>query len=380
MKQSLIILTMAISLITGAQDTTFHIRVNPSTDTTDVFVTTRTVVTPTKVVTNLLPAANAGQDVVLTLPMNLTQLNGTASSDPDGTIKLYAWTFVSGPGTYLISGTGLAVASVSNLVAGTYVFRLTVLDDKGGSASDNVSIFVNPATQPPPNIRQNLILDANFDGANVFTGFTTANGQFCCSYSITQSVSPDAGLSIKSLKFDLRSTDAIVSSSKRAEIQLAGTDAPETSERWYGLRYWLEKYDADGGAESLLQWHDVDGTTPPLSLQVQSGRMRIMQSFTSGNIPYDLGPTDMGKWINIVIHVKWTTGTNGLLEVWRDGTKIVNKQGVRTNSKGGSYMKIGINKWSWAPGGGSSTATQRVFYIDNFRMGNELAVFGDVAP
>lgn len=230
---------------------------------------------------------------------------------------------------------------------------------------------------PPVGTRANLILDNNFEDGKL-TGFTLVNGQYCCNYSLNVTKSPD-GVG-NSVKFDLRSTDAIVSSSKRSEMQLSGADAPETSERWYGLSYWLDKYDADEGAESILQWHDQDGTTPPLSIQVQSGRMRIMQSFTSGNIPTDIGTTVTGKWINIVIHVKWSNSANGLLEVWKDGTKLFSKVNVRTNSKGGSYMKIGINKWSWAPGGGSSTATQRIFYIDNFRIGNELAKYTDVAP
>jgi hypothetical protein len=240
-------------------------------------------------------------------------------------------------------------------------------------------VVVTPPVVVPPvtETRQNLILDNSLDDGKL-TGFTLANGQYCCSYSLNVVPAPDGNG--KAVKYDLRSTDAIVSSSKRSEMQLAGTDAAETSERWYGLRYWLEKYDADNGAESILQWHDGDNTTPPLSIQVQSGRMRVMQSFTSGNIPYDLGPTTTGKWIDIVIHVKWSNTTNGLLEVWRDGVKMVSKSNARTNSKGGSYMKIGINKWSWAPGGGSSTATQRIFYIDNFRMGNENAIYNDVAP
>lgn len=229
-----------------------------------------------------------------------------------------------------------------------------------------------------------LILNNDFEGSP-WKGFTLANRQYVLvsttnpiPKNINQVTSPD-GVG-KVLKYILNKTDPVISSSVRAEIQLDGTDAPETSERWYGLRYWLEKYDTDDGAESILQWHDSDGTTPPLSIQIASGRIRIMQSFTSGNIPVDLGSTTIGKWINIVIHVKWSNSANGLLEVWRDGVKMVNKTNVRTNSKGGSYMKIGINKWSWAPGGGSSSATQRIFYIDNFKMGDGTVSYADVDP
>ncbi|MEO8406775.1 MAG: heparin lyase I family protein, partial [Chitinophagaceae bacterium] len=324
------------------------------------------------------PVVSAGSAQTITLPASSVTLRSTAS-DPDGSIASYQWTKVSGNGGSFSSTTSYTT-NITGLTAGAYVFNVKVTDNQGATANSSVGVTVNGTTGGGGGgTRANLLQDANFDGSNAFTGFSLSGHQYCCDYSITQVASPD-GAAGKVLKYDLRSTDAIVSGSKRAEIESGGNDAPQTSERWYGLRYYLQKYDADNGAESIIQWHDVDGTTPPLSIQVAGGRMRIMQSFTSGNIPTDLGATTTGRWISIVIHVKWTTGTTGVLEVWRDGVKMVNKVNVRTNSNGGSYMKLGINKWSWAPGGGSSSATQRIFYIDNFRMGNENATYNDVAP
>lgn len=220
-----------------------------------------------------------------------------------------------------------------------------------------------------------LIKDWNPDKPE--TGFTRENHQYCCDYSITNVKNPDASAG-SVLRFELNSSDQIVSSSKRAELQLSpGSLDSQKQKTYYGLRYWFEKYDSDGGAESILQWHDSDGSTPPLSIQVQNGRLNITQSFSTGNIHTDIGPVVIGKWVTIIIGVTWDEGTNGTLEVWRDTTKYIDKKGIRTNSKGGSYLKFGINKWSWAPGGGSSTATKRVFYIDQFRMGTSLA---DVTP
>jgi hypothetical protein len=226
--------------------------------------------------------------------------------------------------------------------------------------------------------RQNLLLEATFEGNNAFVGFSLAGHQYCCSYSITQVINPEGPGKV--LKYDLRRTDTIVSSSVRAEIELQGTDAPENSERWYGLQYYLQNYGADPGAESLLQWHDINGTCPPLSLQVQSGRLRIQQCINNANTSNDLGPVVSNAWLSIVMHVKWTSGNTGIIQVWRDGQLMVNKSNIRTNSTGGSYFKFGINKWSWAPGGGSSNQSQRIFYVDNFRMGNDNAMYQDVSP
>jgi hypothetical protein len=71
---------------------------------------------------NLPPVANAGNNVSINLPTNSTTLNASASFDPDGSIVSYAWTKVSGTGTFSIANSGTVNATLSNLQAGTYVF------------------------------------------------------------------------------------------------------------------------------------------------------------------------------------------------------------------------------------------------------------------
>ena len=65
-----------------------------------------------------------GQDQNITLPTNSLVLNGSGT-DPDGTIASYQWIKVSGPAAVLNDQTTPNL-SLSGLVAGTYVFRLTV--------------------------------------------------------------------------------------------------------------------------------------------------------------------------------------------------------------------------------------------------------------
>ncbi|MBX2955392.1 MAG: gliding motility-associated C-terminal domain-containing protein [Cyclobacteriaceae bacterium] len=96
---------------------------------------------------NQSPIVNAGADVSLTLPSNSTILQATAS-DPDGSIASYQWQKISGP---IFAGTGNTTAnfSLNDLQVGTYVFRITVTDNQGATASDEVSVFVFAANQPP---------------------------------------------------------------------------------------------------------------------------------------------------------------------------------------------------------------------------------------
>src|SRR5690606_16258462 len=110
-----------------------------------------TAIDQVTVTVNAPPVANAGTNTVLTLPTNATTLNGSGSSDPDGTITTYTWTRISGPTTLTFANANAVSTGVSNLVQGVYVFRLTVRDNRGAVSSDDVTVTVNAAAPPPPN-------------------------------------------------------------------------------------------------------------------------------------------------------------------------------------------------------------------------------------
>lgn len=99
-----------------------------------------TVTTPA----NVAPVANASSDKTITLPASSVTLSGSGT-DVDGTISKYAWSKVSGPSAYKFSSTSAASTTVTALVAGTYVFRLTVTDSKSATGYDDVNVVVNPA-------------------------------------------------------------------------------------------------------------------------------------------------------------------------------------------------------------------------------------------
>ena len=57
---------------------------------------------------NQPPVANAGTDQTITLPINSVTINGSGSSDPDGSISTYLWTKISGPTQFTIGNTSLS--------------------------------------------------------------------------------------------------------------------------------------------------------------------------------------------------------------------------------------------------------------------------------
>lgn len=84
---------------------------------------------------------SAGSDKSLTLPTNTAAIQGSVS----GTTASYAWSKVSG-GTASLSGTTSSKLTVSNLVAGTYTFKLTAKGSDGSSKSDEVKVTVASST------------------------------------------------------------------------------------------------------------------------------------------------------------------------------------------------------------------------------------------
>ncbi|WP_271177415.1 PKD domain-containing protein [Leifsonia poae] len=75
-------------------------------------------------------------------------VNGSASSDPDGTVASYAWTFGDG-------GTATGVtAGHTYAAAGTYTITLRVTDNRGGQGTTTRSVTVSP------NVGNTLATDA----------------------------------------------------------------------------------------------------------------------------------------------------------------------------------------------------------------------------
>jgi len=93
------------------------------------------------------PVANAGADQSVVTGQTVT-LNGSGSSDPDGDPLTYAWSQLSGPSVTLNTPNSVT-ATFTPAVTGTYTFRLTVNDGRGGTDTDNVTITVAQGNHPP---------------------------------------------------------------------------------------------------------------------------------------------------------------------------------------------------------------------------------------
>ena len=136
------------------------------------------------------PNANAGSNQNITLPTNSITINGSGN-DPDGGNVTFAWTQTNGPNTATLSNENTNDLTASDLIEGTYIFRLTVTDDENDTDFDEMSVTVNPETNTdPPMVNagadQNITLPTNSitingsgndpDGGNVTFAWTQTNG------------------------------------------------------------------------------------------------------------------------------------------------------------------------------------------------------------
>lgn len=98
---------------------------------------------------NMPPLANAGKDIVISLPTNSATLSGSGQTFVGATIASYRWKQVDSNPLSAISDSTSASPTISGLSLGTYLFQLKVTDNHGLSDTDEMVILVKPANYPP---------------------------------------------------------------------------------------------------------------------------------------------------------------------------------------------------------------------------------------
>ncbi|MBN9385215.1 MAG: T9SS type A sorting domain-containing protein [Chitinophagaceae bacterium] len=163
------------------------------TDNSNVTATDAMTVTVKPAIVPGPPSANAGANQTITLPTSSVTLSGSGS-ETNGTIVSYKWTQVSGPNTATIANANAASTGVSGLIQGIYVFQLTVTDNSNVTASDAVTVTVNPAVVTPgtpvvdAGVNQTITLPTN---SVTLTGTASETGGTIVSYKWTQISGPN---------------------------------------------------------------------------------------------------------------------------------------------------------------------------------------------
>lgn len=348
---------------------------------------------------DLAPTVNLGFDLTYTLSVGETSrivaLSATVSDENPSTVS-YLWT-----------GTGVSASAKTqniSLAAGAYTYTLKVTDAGGKSATDNLTIIINPAPVTPPPTGVQPTVYSSFDNATpkVKTMMKNDIGE---PWEMFQSAN-DAQITISrdikfkgtgALRIKLNRTDPYVSSKVRAEMTQGAVDSQQNKlmtgentprpEEWIGLAVYQENFAADNHPFSWLQWHQEENTASPDAATWQrAGYLEILRT-TSPNLNggWEQNPSRAGwyvrptpnatfpqnRWVTVVIHIKWSSTNTGVWEMWQDGVKVYDRQNVVTSYAGQRhYLKLGLYCWKWPDNQdcfGVGVCDPRVIYYDEVR-------------
>lgn len=168
-------------------------------------------------------------------------------------------------------------------------------------------------------------------------------------------------------------------------------------ERWYTARVYIPQdwvFDTESGNDIVMQWHAVLGSErvdrdfPELAIAVKGDRWSIQRAFgPTSDIKRDSKTLDelvqKGVWSSWVIHAKWSSGDDGLLQIWKDGKVVWEVQGPNAYASRARtpYFKTGIYHPQWKPKNGEvkpGPVTERKIFITDVKIGNERTTYQDM--
>jgi hypothetical protein len=168
-----------------------------------------------------------------------------------------------------------------------------------------------------------------------------------------------------------------------ARLQLVADmpDAESGRERWYGISMFLADDWAldqlDQNREFFLgtigfRYTGTDDNGPGTG-NIGARRVNGVPMFkTETNLGYRaagdslLGPIEENRWIDFIIHIKWSMGDDGFRETWRDGVKAERYDGPTLGLDSPFEHRMGVYE-------GTGVDHTRTLYWDNHRVGTSYA-------
>jgi ribosomal protein L14 len=373
-------ITTLSNLVQGVYTFRLTVTDNKGATASDEVAVTVNAIAPS----NQAPIAVAGNNITLNLPTNFTNLNGNASSDPDGTIASYAWSWVNGPPTYNISSPGSAIAGLSGLVPGTYTFKLTVTDNNGATDEDNITVIVTAIANQPPvaNAGNNITLTLPVNSTNLNGGSSTdpdgtiltyawswASGE--TTYTIANPGLPATGLSglvAGTYVFRLTVTDnnGASSTDEVTVTVIAAPNLPPTANAGSDVTMTLpinstiltgSGYDPDGTITKYA-WTEVNGP-PTFTIVNPAAPVTGLNGLVQGTYTFKLTVTDNKGATSTDVVTVIVNPANNQAPTANAGSDITMTLPINSTILTGSgYDPDGtITKYAWTESSGPQTFT-----------------------
>jgi len=287
---------------TGA--TTSHAYATAGTYTVKLVVTDddgTSSVAATRTVT--VQTANQAPTASFTLSSNglTVAANGSASSDPDGTITGYAWDFGDDS-----NGSG-ATPTHTYAAAGTYVVKLTVTDNQGGTATRSQAVTVPTGVAPFGLDEFNRSVSGGWGSADVGGAWTVSSaGAF--------SVSGGSGRMLLATAGAQRSANLTGASADSADVSMVtALDKPGTGGGTY-VTVSGRRIDAVNDYRLTIKALSTNRVT--VAVGALKGSATVVQFGNTITLP---GNYTAGDPINVRFQVTGTNPTTVRARVWLAG-------------------------------------------------------------
>jgi hypothetical protein len=225
----------------------------------------------------------------------------------------------------------------------------------------------------------------------------------CCQHS-AKTVSSPARTGQYAVRFILNSDDAgYIYSQWQDPVHRAMLAKYKTAKigdiRWYGVSIYVDPSwrdtTRDPNGTIVFQWHRVPDPgeatkSPHLSIQITRDDVWKIVNLSDPNpittpgsskmISWNVGNVEKGKWVDWVVHAKWSYKSDGILKVWKDGELLVNYAGPNLfNDQQPEFIMFGVYKARWNHELPSQRNTLTV-YFDGIKVGDANSSYNDVAP
>lgn len=244
--------------------------------------------------------------------------------------------------------------------------------------------------------RHNLIHQQGFENVATAHLDTPFNHLEQVNTGVNLTISTDyANTGTHSCKVIVNKADGEAFSGYRVECVYA-TDSTNIIEQWIGAAYLIPTATgSDLEPDILWQSHDypnagVSSTrSPSIALILLKDSLYVQAlsdpsaTATSGSI-YTASKCVAvihNQWMKVVVHYKKTVDNTSYFEFWVNNVKIDRVFGaIGYNNTTPDYIKFGGYVFRWKITPNYSLYTTRIWYIDDFRVGNRFATYSDVAP
>jgi hypothetical protein len=140
---------------------------------------------------------------------------------------------------------------------------------------------------------------------------------------------------------------------------------------WYGFSFLLPPgFPIVDNRLVLASWKqsDVEGS-PLIGQRFRAGRHSLTirpPGAGGGGTSYTLPDIRLGRWNDMVYHVRYSTGKDGMIEVWMNGKRVVSYRSPTASDAGADrfYNKVGLYRDRWRE--------PMTMYVDNYTLGDSF--------